>query len=145
MKKLFNPYSSESIRDFALLLLRLSVGALLITHGFPKFQKLISGNEIQFASVFGLSPTVSMTMAMLAEFFCAAMVFMGVFTRLAAIPVIITMLVIVFKIHGSDPLSNKEMPLLYLISYLTIFLCGPGKYSVDYFLYNSAGKGQRAR
>lgn len=104
MKKFFNPYSSESVRDFALLLLRLSVGALLITHGFPKFQKLISGNEIQFASVFGLSPTVSMTMAMLAEFFCAAMVFMGVFHPLAAIPVIITMLVIVFKIHGKLPL-----------------------------------------
>jgi len=140
MRKLINPNTNQNLKNFSLLLLRIVIGLLLITHGFPKLQKLLSGNEIKFTSVFGLSPTISMTMAMLAEFFCATFVLIGLFTRLATIPVIITMLVILLQIHASDSLSVKELPLLYLISYTTVFLCGPGKYSFDYYLYQKAGK-----
>lgn len=138
MKQLFNPYSSSNVRDFAFLLLRIIVGLLLITHGYPKLQKLLSGNEIQFASVFGMSQKLSLAMAMFAEFFCAIFLLIGLFTRLAAVPIIITFLVIVFQIHGSDPLGQKELPIMYLISCITIFLCGPGKFSLDYLIYSKA-------
>ena len=138
MKQIFNPYSGSSARDFAFLLLRIVVGLLLITHGYPKLQKLLSGNEIQFASVFGMSQKLSLAMAMFAEFFCAIFLLIGLFTRLAAIPIIITFLVIIFQIHGSDPLGKKELPIMYLISCITIFLCGPGKFSLDYLFYSKA-------
>ena len=42
----------------------------------------------------------------------------GLFTRQAVIPLIITMLVAIFVIHGDDPFKDKEMAILYLIPYI---------------------------
>jgi putative oxidoreductase len=39
--------------------------------------------------------------------------------------------IIALLIHGSDPLGDKEHALLYLYTYLAIFLTGAGKYSID--------------
>jgi putative oxidoreductase len=58
----------------------------------------------------------------------------GLFTRLALIPLIITTLVIVFVVHGNDPLGDKEHGILFLIPYLALLLAGPGKYAADRLL-----------
>ena len=36
-----------------------------------------------------------------------------------------------FVAHGSDPFAKKELALLYLIGFSTLFLAGPGSYCVD--------------
>lgn len=136
MKKIFNPHSNGSSRDVALLFVRITVGLLLITHGYPKMVKLFSGEPIQFASIFGMSEQVSLAMAMFAEFICAIFVMFGLATRLASVPIIITMLVIVFSVHADDPIGKKELPILYLVSYLFILFMGAGKYSIDYLLHS---------
>jgi putative oxidoreductase len=41
------------------------------------------------------------------------------------------MVVIVFVVHSGDPFGDKESGLIYLLMYLTLFLTGPGKYSLD--------------
>ncbi len=61
----------------------------------------------------------------------AGLVIIGFKTRLAAIPVIITMAVAAFIVHAADPLGTKEMAILYLIAFTVIALLGAGKYSVD--------------
>ncbi|GAO30575.1 DoxX family protein [Geofilum rubicundum] len=124
-------------KDLASLILRAGLGFFMaFGHGLGKLQMLISG-DIQFAALFGLSPTINLTMAVLAEFFAALLVLVGLKTRLAALPVIITMAVAVFIVHFSDPLfaasggGSKEFAAIYLIGYLGIFLLGSGKYSLD--------------
>lgn len=124
-------------KDLASLILRVGLGFFMaFGHGLGKLQMLISG-DIQFAALFGLSPTINLTMAVLAEFFAALLVLVGLKTRLAAIPVIITMAVAVFIVHFSDPLfaasggGSKEFAAIYLIGYLGILLLGSGKYSLD--------------
>jgi putative oxidoreductase len=135
MKQLLNPYSNNSLTDFMLLTARLVIGFLLLQHGFPKLIKLFSNEPVQFASVMGLSETTSLALAMFAELICAFLVAIGLFSRLASIPIVITMLVIVFHIHINDELSKKELPLLYLVFYSYILLRGAGKFSLDALLY----------
>lgn len=135
MKKLFQPHSGADTRDIALLVLRLVIASLLITHGLPKFQKIISGEPIQFVSVMGMSQELSLFLAMFAEFICSIFVMVGFATRLSTIPIIFTMAVIFFSIHGDDPIGKKELPLMYLIGFLGILLMGAGRYSIDNLLH----------
>jgi len=114
-----------------LLILRIGVAFLMLTHGIPKLQMLFSGGEIQFPGVMGLSPALSLGLAVFAEVVCSLLIFIGLGTRIASIPLIITMLVAVFIIHANDPLAGKEMGLLYLFLYIPLLVLGGGKYSLD--------------
>lgn len=135
---LFNPLGfarNGLLADLSLLLLRITFGGLmLINHGLGKFNKLMAGGEIKFASVFGMGPEMSLGLAVFAEVLCAGMVVFGLLTRMAVIPLIITMLVAAFVIHGDDPFKKMEMALLYLIPYIVIFWQGAGKFSIDEYI-----------
>ncbi len=72
-----------------------------------------------------------MSLAIFAEFFCSILLIFGAFTRLALIPLLINMLTALLIIHADDPFAKKELALMYLIPYLTLFFAGAGKYSVD--------------
>jgi putative oxidoreductase len=118
--------------DIATLLLRLVFGGfMLYSHGWPKLQRLFGDDPIKFADPFGIGATASLSLTVFAEFLCAALILVGLKTRLATVPLIITMLVAAFVIHASDPFGDKEMALIYLVGYIVIFLLGPGRYSVD--------------
>ncbi len=116
--------------DFALLIHRLIFGISIITHGFPKFQKAITG-DFKFANPLGLGPEISLILVVLAEFICGILVVLGLGTRLASIVLIINMSVIFFIVHADDAFGSKEKALLFLGAFLVLLLTGPGKYSVD--------------
>lgn len=114
-----------------LLVLRFFTGGLMaLQHGWPKLANF-SAAAGSFPDPLGVGSTASLALVIFAEFFCALLVLAGLLTRLAAIPLIINMAVAAFVIHGSDPLDKKELALMYLIPFVTIFLCGPGKISFD--------------
>lgn len=114
----------------ALLFLRISASAMMLTHGYPKFQKLLSG-DFEFGDPVGLGPTPSLFLAIIGEFVCPLLIIIGFKTRWAAIPTVITMAVAAFIVHAQDPYGTKEKALLFLSMFLVIILLGPGKYSVD--------------
>ena len=136
--KLVNPFgfpTTGRLTDLSLLLLRLAFGGLMfLNHGLGKFNKLMAGGEIKFASVFGMGAELSLGLAVFAEALCALLVVIGLFTRMAVIPLIITMLVAIFVIHIGDPFKKMESAIIYLIPYLVLFWNGSGKYSVDEFI-----------
>lgn len=134
MKKFFQIESKEDYRSIILLILRVAVAALMITHGLPKLNKLLAGGEIQFGDPIGLGSTLSFVLVVFAEFFCSILIGIGLGTRLASIPLIITMSVAAFIVHGSDPIGSKEKALLYILIYLTLLVIGSGKFSIDYLL-----------
>ncbi|WP_167616738.1 DoxX family protein [Maribellus sediminis] len=133
MRKVFQTRLSPLATNVGLLLLRLSAGGFMLTHGYPKLQRLLSG-EMRFGDPLGLGPEVSLVLAVFAEFFCSILVMLGIGTRLAVIPLIVTMSVAAFIAHGDDPFGRKELALMYLVSYVVLLLNGSGKFSVDQLL-----------
>ena len=105
----------------------------MLVHGIPKLEMLFSG-DIQFPGVLGLSPFFSLVMAVFSEVICSILILVGLKTRLASVPLIITMLVAVLLIHASDPFAKQELGLLYNMIYINLFMLGGGKYSLDFFM-----------
>ena len=120
------------LTDLSLLLVRICFGGLmLVNHGMGKFYKLFGDDPIKFGDPLGIGMEASLGLAVFAEVLCAGLLVIGLFTRLSAIPLIITMLVAAFIVHGGDPLKKMEMALLYLIPYLVLLFNGAGRYSID--------------
>jgi putative oxidoreductase len=134
MLRLFQVGTKEKHLDILVLLLRICLAAFMITHGWPKFLKLLEGGEIQFGNPIGLGPALSLTLAVFAEFVCSILIGIGLGTRLASIPLALTMFVAAFISHGPDPFRRKELALLYLLFYITLLVTGSRKYSVDYLI-----------
>lgn len=134
MKRIFQTGTNEEYLNILILVMRITIAAFMITHGLPKLSKLLAGGEIQFGDPIGLGPSLSLIMVVLAEFLCSILIGIGLGTRLAVIPLMITMLVAAFISHGPDPFRQKEMALLYLLCYLALLVIGSRKYSLDYLL-----------
>lgn len=123
--------------DAGLLILRVFIGlTMLFSHGWGKMERVLEGN-FEFVDVMGIGEAPSLILAVFAEVVCSAFLALGLFTRLALVPLITTMLVAVFYVHMDDPFSKQEFGLLYLIPYVVLFLTGPGKYSIDAKLFKS--------
>jgi putative oxidoreductase len=130
---LFGTFSSPNrltATDWGLLILRLGVSAPMIHHGYGK---LIAYPELsgKFPDPLGVGTAASLGLTIFAEFFCSIALALGLFSRLASIPLIITMLVAAFIINADGSWGDKELAVLYLIPYLTILLAGPGRISLD--------------
>lgn len=116
--------------DLGLLILRFFSFVFMLTHGWPKFQKLVAGN-FEFGDPLGMGVEVSLILAVFAEFFCSILIMIGLFTKPALIMNIITMAVAAFIAHGDDPFKKKELALIYLVISVALILTGPGKYALD--------------
>jgi putative oxidoreductase len=126
--------------DLGLLILRLcSGGVMLWAHGLPKMMNYAQYVQ-QFPSLLGMSPALGLSLAIFAEVICAGLLVAGLFSRLALIPLIITMGVAHFIVHAADEFAKKEMSLLYLAMYVALFLTGSGKYSAQQMFKISAGR-----
>lgn len=116
--------------DFGLLILRLVSGGLMLAHGWMKLANVLDGN-FAFADPIGLGTYTSLYLTIFAEVVCAGFLILGLFTRLALIPLMITMIVAFFVVHANDAFQMKELPLTFLGIYLALFFTGPGEISVD--------------
>lgn len=129
-----NPEKLILLQDLGLLLFRLGIGALLLTqHGWGKYMGFAEKSE-KFADPLGVGHVTSMAMAIFAEVVCSFLVMIGLATRLAAIVVAMTFMVIVNVVHGADPLKEKELAVVYLLTFAVIVLTGPGRSSIDAML-----------
>ncbi len=122
--------SAPLAHDLGLLFLRIVSGAVMLTHGYPKFQKVLQGN-LKFGDPIGLGEVPSLYLSTFAEFLCAILVIVGLYTRLSLIPLIINMSVAFFIAHSADDFGTKEKSLLFLGMFIVIFLTGPGRFSID--------------
>lgn len=130
MKKGFLHTTTSTNASIGILILRIGFGVLLLTHGYPKFMKILDG-DMQFGDPLGLGAGVSLVLAAFAEFLCSILVILGVYTRLATIPIIINMATAAIIVHAADPFGTKEKALLFLVAFIAILFTGAGKYSVD--------------
>ena len=131
MKRILSIKYGAGVFNFSMLLLRVVFGLLIIIkHGYFKLQNF-STIQNNFYNFLGLGMKTSLVLSIFAEVLCALFVVLGLFTRFAAIPLVITMLVAIFGANTDKPLLESELALLYLGAFSTLVFCGPGKISVD--------------
>lgn len=131
MRKLFSAKYSDTAISFSLLILRVGLGTLMImAHGYDKLTKFTSLSQ-KFPDPLHIGSTASLSLDIFAEFFCSALLILGLATRLACIPLIIAMSVALFFSHSGQFLGVGERSALYLTGYIALLFSGPGKLSID--------------
>lgn len=128
------PEATENRRmSFFLLALRVLLGILLMMHGIQKIQ-YFDTLQHQFPDPLGVGSAVSVSLAIFAEVACSLGFIFGALYRLALIPMIFTMIIACFVAHAGDPFSDKELPFAYMCLFILMYMAGPGKIALDYFI-----------
>ena len=122
--------------DIARLVLRLGFGILLLFHGV---HKLIHGAGFiqNMLQLHGL-PGWFAYGVFIGEIVAPLMIVLGFYTRVAALVVAFNMLTAIALTTGFFPLKLTstgapmfELPLLYLLAAIILFLAGPGRYGIN--------------
>ena len=82
-------------------------------------------------------------LAVFGEVFCSVGFIFGAFYRLAMIPMVFTMGMAFFVIHGNDPFAVKELAFIYLVVFVLMYITGPGKFSIDHVISSALYKKKR--
>lgn len=135
IKTIYNSGNYSKQINLVLLVLRIVSGAFMLTHGIGKYSKLFNNAPIAFADPIGIGESASLALTVFSEVFCSLLLIVGFSTRLAAIPLLITMLVAAFVVHVDDGFGKQELPLIYAAIYFVIAISGAGKASIDNWLY----------
>ena len=130
MSKFLSTKYSAGAFNFGMLVLRVVLGLLVASHGYAKFIKF-STLKYKFMSFMNLGSTTSLSLIIFAELICGLLLMLGLFTRLACIPIIIGMSVVVFVSSHGDIFGQGERGMMYLAATIAILFCGPGRISID--------------
>ncbi|TVR89350.1 MAG: DoxX family protein [Saprospirales bacterium] len=136
IKKLLSSGVSNLQLNFAILIGRVSFGVAMLTHGWPKLANY-SAIAPNFPDPIGVGSELSLALAVFSEFFCSILLILGLGTRLALIPLLITMMVAFFIHHAGDAFGDKELSFLFMFGFLVLYLTGPGKFSLDHKIFGS--------
>lgn len=123
-------------KNTGLLLLRIGLGIMFLTHGFPKmaggpdgWEKL--GGTMQVVGV-NFAPTFWGFMAAFAETFGGFLLIVGLFFRPACLLLLITMIIAAtMHLTKGDGLKTASHALEMAIVFVSLIFIGPGKFSVD--------------
>jgi putative oxidoreductase len=137
MRRLFG--STENQFQLGLLVLRLGIGAAFIAHGLPKVQagadgwartgKAVGNLGIDFGhQAFGL-------MAGLAEAGGGLLIMLGLFTRFACLPMLLTMIVATTShLSRGEGFKDWSHAAESGVMFLAMLITGAGRYSLDHKL-----------
>ena len=121
--------------DIAKLLLRVSLGVLILFHGIHKVIHGIGGVKSLVVSA-GL-PEFLAYGVYFGKLIAPIFIILGLYARVAATALFFNMLVAIYLAYGFSLTLSRfgglswETPLLYLIMSLLVILLGSGKYAVN--------------
>jgi putative oxidoreductase len=120
------------------LLVRLFVGYFFFETGWGKAQNMdaITARFVGWGVPY---PEVSVVLSVYTELIGGALLMVGLATRLASIPLLINMLVAIVTVNikrvtGLDELVELDTP-LYALFFLWLLCSGPGRASLDHWLW----------
>jgi putative oxidoreductase len=122
--------------DIGKLILRLTLGILILLHGIAKLSSGVSGIEDMLRS-HGL-PALLAYGVFVGELLAPLLVILGLYARVGALFITFNMIVAIALAHGSQLADmNKsggwalELQGMFLFTAITVALIGPGKFSID--------------
>jgi putative oxidoreductase len=130
-------------QPLSLLLLRLALGIIFISHGYPKLAHMGGGMQGFFVQ-HGL-PGYFVYVAGIIETFGGGLLVIGLFTRVAASLLTIEMCVAIWKVHlahGIMAVNDFQFPLTLATACLVVATTGAGLISIDAPLFEGGGGGK---
>ena len=124
------------IKSFGLLILRISIGTMLIHHGYEKTADIQNFADA-FVRPIGLPfPILSSYIAAYSEIYGSWLVIAGLFTRFAALSIVGTIGVAIYHaiVTAGFNIYLLELLILYMGGSLCILLLGSGDFAIDRFL-----------
>ena len=100
---------------------------LLYVHGLPKVFHF-SEELTRIEDPFGLGPWMSLLPAIVAEVICPLFILLGLFTRIACLPIIGVLLVAMLFVHPDWSIAEGQFGWLLLIIFTTLAITGPGQW-----------------
>jgi putative oxidoreductase len=128
----------ESSRPAALLLGRLGIGLVFLSTGWGKVHS-IPKVTAYFESLHIPAPGFQAVLVGWSELVCGAALVLGLLTRLAVVPLAVSMIVAILTakladLHGLFDLVGFE-EFTYLVVLVMIAVLGPGTWSTDHALF----------
>jgi len=135
----------KGLEPLALLILRVALGLIFLYHGYPKLMHPSEGMRAFFVS-HGF-PGYFLSVSGILECFGALLLFVGLFTRPAALLLTIEISIAIWKVHsvhGIMSVKDYEFPLAVAAGCFVLATIGAGLVSVDHLLFGEGGKVRRA-
>jgi len=131
----------DRLQPLALLVMRLTLGAVMVGHGY---HKVFGGlqHHAQFVASLGL-PAWTSYLSSFAEFFGGLLVLMGLFTRIAAFAICVDLSVAIAKVHIHNGLMGNggyEFPLALATLAFALIFFGAGPIAFDHIRAPGGGK-----
>ena len=127
----------QKLRWLPLLVTRLTLGIEFISTGWGKVQHLDKVTAY-FGELNIPLPALNARLASLTELCCGVLLLSGLLSRLASLPLIVTMLVAIATAKGSEldgvVALTGFLEWTYIVLLLVVAVEGPGRLSVDYLL-----------
>ncbi|MGE5432749.1 MAG: DoxX family protein [Syntrophomonadaceae bacterium] len=148
ISRLFNRLFKTDENSYSLLFLRVVAAIAILPHGAQKLLGWFGGAGLQatlngFSAYLGIPPYLAI-LAVLAESIGAVLLILGLFSRVSALGLAVTMVVAVFTAHihngffmnwgGTAKGEGFEYHFLYLAIVLVIAVKGAGAFALDSIL-----------
>ncbi|MCK4975144.1 MAG: DoxX family protein [Sulfurimonas sp.] len=124
------------MNDIAKLVLRLTVGVMILFHGVDKIINGIGG--VKHLTVNAGLPEFLAYGVYVGEIVVPILILLGVYARVASLVLAFNMLIAIFLAYGGSLFTlgkhgapSFELPFLYLVMSIIIFMIGSGKYAVN--------------
>jgi putative oxidoreductase len=135
----------KGLEPLSLLMLRGVLGLIFLVHGYPKLMHPTDAMRASFVA-HGL-PAYFLSVSGILECFGAPLLFSGLFTRPAALLLMIEMAVAIWKVHSAHGIlavKDYEFPLAVAAGCFVLATIGAGSLSLDHLIFGEGGKKRRA-
>lgn len=137
--RLVDPTVTYLLFNTTMLFFRIAVSLeMIFVHGFKKLG--IGAAAEKVPNPLHLPEIFNDAFAVSANIFFPFLVLIGLCTRLATLPTLGVTLTGYFVLHWNDAALVRDTPFIYSVNFLFILLMGPGKYSIDHFLFKKLVK-----
>lgn len=142
IKRMFLYSAGLTFTNMARLFIRLFTGVMFMSIGI---RQIANFNQLapDFCSVFGMTSETTLLVVILIEVICSTLIILGLFTRFALIPPIVSMVIaehVMMQFYdtlGMAKLYSMQMgylPMMFIGIFIFMMLAGPGKISLDYII-----------
>jgi putative oxidoreductase len=117
-----------------LAFIRVLVGGFMVYHGWEVFDEEKMNTYLQWDQFKDTTAVTRIYLGKITELAGGLLLSTGLFTRLAALLIAVTMFYISFFVGTGKIWYEDQHPFMFVLLALVFFFIGPGKYSLDHLL-----------